>query len=226
MPRRLGNNEGDKINDMDIFRAQAMLADKTPSTPDLLFLVVETGSIKNKERINQSFTVHITAAGCTALYEAQSSEADFDLWLKDQEIPPIHYKDGADQGSTGPAFLKRKGGSAKQLTTYYSGLLQLFLRDTIRHGISNQLEAILQKKVFYQLIEILVEHLVEIPMPWEDINLDTILGDDLEADSLDVVSIVMAAELVFEIHDIPDGKLHEKSTVGNLVDLIVQALKV
>ena len=70
--------------------------------------------------------------------------------------------------------------------------------------------------VFEKMKEILSEQLdVDI----ESITLETDIQDDLGADSLDVVEMLMSIEDEFEI-EIPDEKIETLKTVGQVVDYI------
>ena len=51
------------------------------------------------------------------------------------------------------------------------------------------------------------------------INADTLLEDDLGADSLDVVDLLMTIEDTFEV-EIPDEEVENIKTVGALVEYI------
>lgn len=53
----------------------------------------------------------------------------------------------------------------------------------------------------------------------EDMTLDTKIAEDLGADSLDVVELLMSIEDEFEI-EIPDDKIEQIKTIGDLVDYI------
>ncbi len=53
----------------------------------------------------------------------------------------------------------------------------------------------------------------------EDITLETNIADDLGADSLDVVELLMAIEDEFEV-EIPDEEIENLKTVGAVVDYI------
>ena len=53
----------------------------------------------------------------------------------------------------------------------------------------------------------------------DTINNDTTLQDDLGADSLDVVDLLMSIEDEFEV-EIPDGEVEKIKTVGRLVEYI------
>ena len=53
----------------------------------------------------------------------------------------------------------------------------------------------------------------------KEITVDTLLEDDLGADSLDVVDLLMTIEDVFEV-EIPDEEVENIKTVGALVEYI------
>ena len=53
----------------------------------------------------------------------------------------------------------------------------------------------------------------------EGLTLDTNIADDLGADSLDVVELLMAIEDEFEV-EIPDEEIENLKTVGAVVDYI------
>ncbi len=55
----------------------------------------------------------------------------------------------------------------------------------------------------------------------ESITPETDIADDLGADSLDVVEMLMAIEDEFDI-EIPDEEIENLKTVGNVVDYIQQ----
>ena len=59
----------------------------------------------------------------------------------------------------------------------------------------------------------------ELDVKPEEVTMEASFTDDLGADSLDVVELVMAFEDEFEI-DIPDEEVGEIKTVGNAVDYI------
>lgn len=70
--------------------------------------------------------------------------------------------------------------------------------------------------IFERVKKVTVEELDVKP---EEISMEASFTDDLGADSLDVVELVMAFEDEFEI-DIPDEEVGEIKTVGNAVDYI------
>lgn len=57
----------------------------------------------------------------------------------------------------------------------------------------------------------------------ESITPETDIADDLGADSLDVVEMLMAIEDEFDI-EIPDEEIENLKTVGNVVDYIQQCI--
>jgi len=70
--------------------------------------------------------------------------------------------------------------------------------------------------VFDKVAEILAEQL---DAEKEDITADTRIAEDLNADSLDVVELLMAIEDEFEI-TIPDEEIENLKTVGDVADYI------
>ncbi len=70
--------------------------------------------------------------------------------------------------------------------------------------------------VFEKIAGILAEQL-EIDV--ETITPETRITEDLNADSLDVVEMLMAVEDEFEVH-IPDEEIENMKTVGDVVDYI------
>lgn len=53
----------------------------------------------------------------------------------------------------------------------------------------------------------------------DDVTLETLLEDDLEADSLDLVDLVMSFEDEFQI-EVPDEDVENIKTVGDIVKYI------
>lgn len=70
--------------------------------------------------------------------------------------------------------------------------------------------------VFERITEILAEQL---DADKEEISLDTKIAEDLGADSLDVVEMLMAVEDEFEL-EIPDEEIENLKTVGDVVEYI------
>lgn len=70
--------------------------------------------------------------------------------------------------------------------------------------------------VFDKVKEIIVEQLGVDPV---DVTLEASFIDDLGADSLDIVELIMALEEEFDI-EIPDEEAEKFPTVGNVVNYI------
>ena len=70
--------------------------------------------------------------------------------------------------------------------------------------------------VFEKIKEMLAEQL---DADAESMTLETDIADDLGADSLDVVELLMAIEDEFEV-EIPDEEIENLKTIGALVDYI------
>lgn len=70
--------------------------------------------------------------------------------------------------------------------------------------------------VFDKVVEILSEQLGVAP---EKISMDSLLEEDLDADSLDSIDIVMSVEDEFGI-EVPDEVIAEMKSVGDIVNFI------
>lgn len=70
--------------------------------------------------------------------------------------------------------------------------------------------------IFDKVKEIIVEQLGVDP---DDVTLESSFIDDLGADSLDIVELIMALEEEFDI-EIPDEDAEKIQTVGDVVDYI------
>lgn len=70
--------------------------------------------------------------------------------------------------------------------------------------------------VFEKVREILVEQL---DVNEDDVNLDSTLADDLGADSLDLVDLVMSLEDEFDT-ELPEDEMENIKTVGDVVKYI------
>ena len=78
--------------------------------------------------------------------------------------------------------------------------------------MSNGLESVAGNK----MKDILVEQLECDP---EDITMESLLVDDLGADSLDAIDIVMSVEDTFKV-EVPDEIIEKIETVGDIVNYI------
>ena len=70
--------------------------------------------------------------------------------------------------------------------------------------------------VLDKMKDILVEQLEGNP---EDITMESLLVDDLGADSLDAIDIVMSVEDTFKV-EVPDEIIEKIETVGDIVNYI------
>ena len=75
-----------------------------------------------------------------------------------------------------------------------------------------------REEIFEQLTEVIVDKL---QVSKEEIRLDARFIEDLQADSLDIVDLVMGIEEIFDIH-IPDEHAERILTVQNTLDYIVE----
>ena len=60
-------------------------------------------------------------------------------------------------------------------------------------------------------------------VPAEKVTMDARFGDDLDADSLDLVELVMALEEAFDI-EVPEEELEGVTTVGQAYELVTSKL--
>lgn len=70
--------------------------------------------------------------------------------------------------------------------------------------------------MFEKIKKIIVEQL---GVDEDDVNMESSFIDDLGADSLDIVELIMALEEEFDL-EIPDSEAEKISTVGDAVDYI------
>ena len=75
--------------------------------------------------------------------------------------------------------------------------------------------------IFEKVKEVIIEQLA---VEDETIKLETSFIDDLGADSLDIVELIMALEEEFDLQ-IPDNEAEKITTVGDVVDYIKAANK-
>ena len=89
--------------------------------------------------------------------------------------------------------------------------------DTLRYtGPASTLEVMLVASVEERVIEIVCENLA---VNKEQVNRNTSFIDDIGADSLDIVELIMELEEEFEI-TIPDDQAEKIKTVGEAIDYI------
>lgn len=70
--------------------------------------------------------------------------------------------------------------------------------------------------VFEKVVEILAEQLSVDP---DKITMDSLLEEDLDADSLDAIDIVMSIEDEFQI-EVPDEVIANMKSVGDIVNFV------
>ena len=75
-----------------------------------------------------------------------------------------------------------------------------------------------REQILEQLREVIVDKL---QVSKEEIRLDSRFIEDLQADSLDIVDLVMGIEEIFDIH-IPDEHAERILTVQNALDYIAE----
>ena len=70
--------------------------------------------------------------------------------------------------------------------------------------------------VFEKIREIIA---TQFDIPEENVTMETTVADDLGADSLDIVEVLMSIEDEFDV-EIPDEAIEEIKSVGDLVNYI------
>ena len=71
--------------------------------------------------------------------------------------------------------------------------------------------------VLEKLIELLCEQL---DIEADEVNENTDIVNDLGADSLDLVELIMSVEEAFDLGEVEDGTLENVKTVGDVVQFI------
>ncbi len=79
-----------------------------------------------------------------------------------------------------------------------------------------------QQEIFERVQKVIIEQLDKRP---EEITMDASFVDDLNADSLDLVELVMAFEQEFDV-TIPEEEAEQVRTVGDAVRLLSEKLAV
>ena len=78
------------------------------------------------------------------------------------------------------------------------------------------------EEIFQTMSELVAEQFALEP---EDVSMDTSFEEDLGADSVDLVELVMAMEEEFEVGEIQEEELGTLKTVGDAVNYIAGKLK-
>lgn len=77
------------------------------------------------------------------------------------------------------------------------------------------------EQIFSRLQEMIVEQFTVAP---ETITYETTFEEDLGADSVDLVDLVMGLEEEFEIGEVQEDELTELKTVGDVVNFLASKL--
>ncbi len=78
------------------------------------------------------------------------------------------------------------------------------------------------QEVFAKMQELIAE---QFAVDMDEITMETAFDEDLGADSVDLVELVMAMEEEFGIGEVAEEDLAELKTVGNCVNYLVGKLK-
>ena len=77
-------------------------------------------------------------------------------------------------------------------------------------------------EIFQTMRELVAEHFAVEPA---EVTMETVFEEDLGADSVDLVELVMAMEEEFEIGEVQEDELGGMKTVGDAVNYIAGKLK-
>ena len=78
------------------------------------------------------------------------------------------------------------------------------------------------EEIFQKLSEMIAEQFAKDP---DEVTMDTSFEEDLGADSVDLVELVMAMEEEFEVGEIQEEDLSALKTVGDAVNYIASKVK-
>ena len=78
------------------------------------------------------------------------------------------------------------------------------------------------EEIFQKLSELVAEQFAMEP---DEVTMDTSFEEDLGADSVDLVELVMAMEVEFEVGEIQEEDLSTLKTVGDAVNYIASKTK-
>ena len=77
------------------------------------------------------------------------------------------------------------------------------------------------EEIFDKVQDIIAE---QFSMEAEEITMDTLLEDDLGADSVDLVDLVVTLEQEFNLPEIEEAEIPEIKSIGDVVDYIGKTL--
>ena len=78
------------------------------------------------------------------------------------------------------------------------------------------------EEIFQKLSELVAEQFAMEP---DEVTMDTSFEEDLGADSVDLVELVMAMEEEFDIGEVEEDEVSELKTVGDCVNYLVNKMK-
>ena len=78
------------------------------------------------------------------------------------------------------------------------------------------------EEIFQTMRELVAEHFAVEPT---EVKMETVFEEDLGADSVDLVELVMAMEEEFEIGEVQEDELSGMKTVGDAVSFIAGRMK-
>ena len=78
------------------------------------------------------------------------------------------------------------------------------------------------EEIFQTMRELVAEHFAVEPT---EVKMETVFEEDLGADSVDLVELVMAMEEEFEIGEVPEEELSGMKTVSDAVNFIASRMK-
>ena len=78
------------------------------------------------------------------------------------------------------------------------------------------------EEIFQTMRELVAEHFAVEPA---EVTMETVFEEDLGADSVDLVELVMAMEEEFEIGEVGEEELGGMKTVGDAVNFIASRMK-
>ena len=78
------------------------------------------------------------------------------------------------------------------------------------------------EEIFQKLSEMVAEQFAKDP---DEVTMETSFEEDLGADSVDLVELVMAMEEEFDIGEVEEDEVSELKTVGDCVNYLVNKMK-
>lgn len=76
-----------------------------------------------------------------------------------------------------------------------------------------------REEIFAKIQSLVVDQL---QVDASEVSLESTIQEDLGADSIEVVELIMILEQEFDLPEIPDSDAEKMSTIGDVVDYIVR----